>query len=693
MTEQGSAAQGNLVGVDIGGTFTDVVWHDEGGELRQVKLPTTRANPSLGVAAALDHMATAWQVAPQQIRRFMHGTTVATNAVLERRGGRIGLLVTAGFRDTLEIGRQSRRTMYDVKLRPETPVFLAPRALRREVRERIGADGGVVEPLREDDVVAAVDALVAEGVEAIAVCYLFSFLAPAHEQRTAAIIAERHPELLVSLSSEVDPTFREYERTAVTAFDAYIRPVVARYLLDMEARLAEAGVAAPLQVMQSRGGLASAAVARARPVRLFLSGPAAGVVGGQMTGSAAGIDDLITVDIGGTSCDIALIDGGRNLIRQIGDIGGFPVRVPMVDVNAIGAGGGSIAWIDRAGGLRVGPQSAGAEPGPACYGRGGEEATITDASVVLGYVDPGFFAGGTLALDPALAREVVQRKVAGPLGLDVEAAALGMHRVLNAQMAEGIRLATVSRGFDPRRFALLPLGGGGGLHAVALADELGIDRVLVPLLPGVLSAIGLLSAPVEHEATAAFARPLEQLDPAELVAALARLDTVCAALMQTEQVDPATVEIRYAADLCYIGQSHHLEVEFDPAEPETLASRLYAAFREAHDAVYGYAAEAPATLVNLRSVHRAPGAAQGVAADYRPVGGAAVKGRRTIRRADGAVEATVYARQALAAGATVAGPAIFEQADTTTLLPPGWSARVLETGALLLRRDASEAET
>lgn len=676
-----------LIGVDIGGTFTDVVCLAPDGSLRQMKLPTTRGDPSLAAAEALGRMAEAWGVAPGAIGRFIHGTTVATNAVLERRGGRIGLLTTAGFRDVLEVGRQSRRAMYDIRLTPETPAFLAPRSMRREVRERIGADGTVIEPLNEDDVIAAVDALVEAGAEAIAVAYLFSFLDPSHEQRTAELIAKRHPDLMVSLSSAVDPTFREYERTAVTAFDAYIRPVVARYLEAMERRLAEAGVEAPLQVMQSRGGLASAAVARQRPVRLFLSGPAAGVVGGQMTGAAAGLDDLITVDIGGTSCDIALIDGGRNLIRQTGDIGGYPVRVPMVDVQAIGAGGGSIAWIDRGGGLRVGPQSAGAEPGPACYGRGGTEATVTDASIVLGYIDPAYFAGGTLELQPELAREAVARQVAEPLGLTVEEAALGMHRVLNAQMAEGIRLATVSRGFDPRRFALVPLGGGGGLHAAALAEELGVTRVLAPPLPGVLSAIGLLSAPVEHEASAAFAAPLAGLDRDALRATLARLDETCAALMSTERVPATAVTVRYAADVCYIGQSYHLDVPFTLDQPDGLADRIYDDFRRAHDAVYGYAADAPATIVNLRSVHTAPGAAPAAAAAYAPTGGEAVKGTRRIRRVDGTMEATVYERMALQPGARADGPAIFEQADTTTLLPPGWHARVLDTGALLLERE------
>src|SRR6185437_2893971 len=397
---------------------------------------------------------------------------------------------------------------YDLRLKPETPVFLAPGALRKEVQERLTAKGDVLVALDERSVVDAVDALAAEGVEAIAVSYLFSFLNPAHERRTREIVAERHPKLMVSLSSEVDPAFREYERTCVTAFDAYIKPVVGRYLESMEQDLANGGVRTPLQIMQSRGGISSSTIARQRPVRLFLSGPAAGVIGGLEVGRAAGIEDLITVDIGGTSCDIALISRGQPLIRAEGDIGGYSVRVPMVDVNAIGSGGGSIAWIDGAGSLRVGPESAGSEPGPASYGRGGKRATVTDASIVLGYINPDYFAAGSLKLAPELARKAIKEKIADPLKMSVEEAALGIHRVVNAQMAEAIRLVSIGRGIDPRAYTLLPLGGGGSLHATALARELGIRRIAVPPHPGVLSATGLLFAPIEHEVSTAFPRAL-----------------------------------------------------------------------------------------------------------------------------------------------------------------------------------------
>ena len=496
------------IGVDIGGTFTDVVCLDAAGHMRLLKLPTTPRNPSAGAIDAVGVLRRQWGVAPDAIARFVHGTTIATNAVLERKGARIGLITTSGFKDVLEIGRQMRRAMYDLVLKPETPVFLAPGAFRKEVPERVGPAGEVLVPLDETAVARAVGELAAAGVEAIAVCYLFSFVNPAHELRTREIILHLHPELMVSLSSEVDPAFREYERTCVTAFDAYVKPVVGRYLEAMEQDLAGAGVGARLQIMQSRGGVCSSAVARQRPVRLFLSGPAAGVVGALEAARQDGLDDLITVDIGGTSCDVALVSGGIPLNRAESTIAGYSVRVPSVDITTIGAGGGSIAWIDAGGALRVGPELAGSEPGPACYDRGGEAATVTDASLILGYIDPDYFAGGSLKLVPQRAREAVARTIAQPLGMSVEMAALGIHRVLNAQMAEAIRLVSIGRGIDPRGYALLPLGGGGPLHACALARELGMTRIAVPIHPGVLSAAGLLSAPIEHEVSAAFQRDL-----------------------------------------------------------------------------------------------------------------------------------------------------------------------------------------
>jgi N-methylhydantoinase A/oxoprolinase/acetone carboxylase beta subunit len=485
---------------------------------------------------------------------------------------------------------------------------------------------------------------------------------------------------LVSLSSDVDPAFREYERTCVTAFDAYIKPVVADYLANMERGLARAGVTVPLQMMQSRGGLMSSSVARQRPVRLFLSGPAAGVVGGLEAGRAAGFSDVITVDIGGTSCDIALITDGAPLIRGEGMIDGYTVRVPMVDVTAIGSGGGSIAWIDGAGSLKVGPHSAGAEPGPACYGRGGMLPTVTDASVVLGYLDPANFAGGTMPLRPESAHEAIERVVARPLGMTVEQAALGIHRVLNAQMAEAIRLVSIGRGIDPRGYALLPLGGGGPMHACALAEELGISSIVVPAHPGVLSAAGLLGAPVAHEVAAAFPCPLASLDQAALAEALRSLDERCGALMREEGITDA--QITHFADVCYIGQSYHLEVPLDAID----AAAIYNAFLAAHSRVYGHSTKVPAKIVNLRTVHQS--FAGTVATHATAASTFRAPGARTILVGAGAVQATIWQRGAMPPDLTVPGPAIIEQADTTTLVEPDWTARLTSGDALLLERCA-----
>ena len=694
---------GCRIGVDVGGTFTDVVCVRRGRPPLVFKVPSTPANPGEAALAAVERLASEG-VEAGSLGQLAHGTTVATNAVIERRGGRLGIITTEGFRDTLEIGRQMRQQMYEVRLDPQTPVFLAPRAMRLGVRERIGPAGEVIEPLDEGSVRDALDRLVAAGAECIAVCLLFSFVNPEHERRIREIVHAEHPDLEVSLSSEVDPAFREYERTAVTAFDAYIKPTVRRYLAELSERLRGAGVPAPLQVMQSRGGLASADIARGRPVRLFLSGPAAGVIGGQATGAAAGHDDLITLDVGGTSSDIALVSGAKPLIRSEGVIAGFPVRVPMVDVNAIGAGGGSIAWLDDAGGLRVGPRSAGSDPGPACYARGGREPTVTDASVVLGYLDPRYFAGGAVDLDVERARDAIRERIATPLGLGIEDAAAGIHQVVNAQMAEGIRLVSVRQGFDPREFTLVAMGGAGPLHACALAAELAITRVVVPRHPGVLSAAGLLAAPIEHEVSIACAEALAGLSMTPVRRIVADLDAAGRALMEREGLSPDDdTDILHFADVCHVGQGYHLEVPFHPEADDAL-ERLYADFLAAHERVHGHAVEAPARFVNLRAVHRqrmpdAAGVANGdgtgrparteTAAGSGPAGRGASRAHRRVRFPDepAPVETLIAPRDDLAAGDRLSGPAIVEQADTTTLIPPGWTAVAGNGGILTLTPD------
>jgi N-methylhydantoinase A len=675
------------IGVDIGGTFTDIVCRERGGALHVLKVPTTRGDPSQAVIQSIAELAERWGVSADLIGRFAHGTTVATNAVLERKGARIGVLTTAGFRDVLEIGRQLRTDVYRVILDPQAPVFLAPRRYRREIPERLDASGTVLTALDEAAVVKAADELVQEGVEALAISFLFSFRNPAHERRAAELIRKRHPTLALSLSHEVDPAFREYERTVITAFDAYLKPRVDTYLARLGEGLAQAGIDAPLQVMQSRGGLAIAEVARQRPVRLFLSGPAAGVIGGQIVGASAATDDLITIDVGGTSADIALISRRKPMLRSEGVIGGYAVRVGMVDVTTLGAGGGSIAHLDAPGGLRVGPHSAGSEPGPASYGRGGENATVTDASIVLGYLDPDFFAGGRLRLEPAKAVEAIDTKVAKPLGMTTAEAALGIHRVLNAQMAEGIRLVSVRQGIDPRTYALVPLGGAGGIHATALARELGIRRIVVPRLPGVLSAAGLLAAPIEHEITAEFATPISTLDLGALRQKLAEIDRRAGALMAAEKAEAAEVTISYFADVCYIGQSYNLEIPLHPNDADA-AGRLYRDFLEAHDRIYGHSVEIPAKIVGVRTVHRAGGSEVIDEMRFAPTDGPREIGQRKImvEGEPGFVTATVYDRNALPEGFSFAGPAIVQQSDTTTLVEPGWSCMVDGAGNLIVTR-------
>lgn len=679
-----TTAQGYVLGIDIGGTFTDIVCRGPGGEVA-FKLPTTRDDPSRAVGAALAKLETDHAIPPRSITRFVHGTTVATNAIIERAGARTGLIMTEGFGDTIEIGRQMRRQLYDLALKPETPGWLAPGARRAEVTERVGADGSIVTPLDEDSLTAAIERLAAEKVEAVAVCLLFSFADPTHELRVRERLGEMLPDVAVSLSHEVDPAFREYERTVATAFDAHLKPTVDTYLSRLEDDLRTAGCMAPVQVMQSRGGLSGVATARTRPIRLALSGPAAGVIGAASEGWMAGSGDLLSIDIGGTSSDIAMIRGGQSAVSSEADIGGYKVRIPMLDIVTLGAGGGSIAWLDAAGGLRVGPHSAGSEPGPACYGRGGNEPTVTDASVVLGYLDPAYFAGGTLQLDPGLAWQAIEEKIARPMDLSVEAAAAGIHRIVNSHMADGIRLVSLKRGYDPRDFALLGLGGGGGIHAAALADEIGNHRVIIPRRPGVLSAAGLLSAPMEHEVAIAHAGALEDADIAQIRGVVDALHAQASKLMAGDGTDPGSAERQVFADLAYEGQSHTLAVPFAVAEGDAL-ERAYADFEREHERVNGLATGAPGKMVNLRVVHRvaAPPIAELDAFDaVQPRTGA----RRMVHfEGRASVEANVIDRSAIGPEDHFEGPAVIEQFDATTLVPAGWKATAHPDGPLILER-------
>jgi len=651
------------------------------------KVPSTPKDLLDGIGAAVTQVLALAAARPADVERFIHGTTVATNAILEQKGAVTAILTTEGFEDVLELGRMKRSRMYDLAMDPEVPTFLAPRRRRLGIRERLDARGQVLVPLDEDGVRLAVRALRTQAVQAIAVCYLFSFVNPAHERRTREIVAELAPEISVSLSSDVDPTFREYERLCVTAFDAYLGPVVKRYLAGLADTLRGLGVPGVPLIMRSRGGIVSAALAAQQPVTLFLSGPAGGVIGAAFAAERSAVRDFVSLDMGGTSNDVAVVRDGTPLLASEGAIGPYPVRTPMVDVNTIGAGGGSIAWIDAAGGLRVGPRSAGADPGPACYGRGGDEATVTDASVVLGYLNPARFAGGMLALDAAAAERAVAA-IGRRLGVDTVAAAAGIHRVVNARMADQIRLVTIKRGYDPRQFSLVVLGGAGPVHGAALAAEMGMAEVLVPEAPGVLAAFGLLAAAIEHH----HARTLQaRTDVADLDAVnrcLAELDGAGRGRMREEGVAAEQVRVAYAADMRYVGQAYELEVPIVVPVTRERMPEILAAFHAVHERVYGYArTQQPVEFVNFRAVHTFPLPRPVVTPAARSTGTLA-DARLGERRAHfgSFMPTTIYERARLPLGARLEGPAIVEQSDTTTVIPPGVTALVDDAGNLRLRR-------
>src|SRR5215475_5649683 len=676
------------IAVEIGGTFTDIVCLQDQQRLYLTNVPSTPHDLVQGVQQGVARVLVLAGQPTMAVERFIHSTTIATNAILEQKGAITGILMTAGFEDVLEIGRQKRSQMYDLFLDPETPSFLAPRRQRVGIRERLDARGSVLQPLDEAQVVQAVATLQQRyGVQAVAVCYLFSFINPAHELRTRELIVQNFPDLTVSLSSEIDPVFREYERVCVTAFDAYARPIVEVYMQRLAEALSAMGIRVTLQVMQSRGGLTSAQTAMDRPVTMLLSGPAAGVIGGRFAGAQSHLRDLITLDIGGTSCDVALVHEGKPLLSREGRMARYPLRVPMVDVSAVGAGGGSLAWLDSSGGLRVGPQSAGAVPGPACYGRGGTVPTVTDASVVLGYLNPHYFAGGDVTLQVDKAYQVVH-DMAARLHMTSEALAAGMHHILNACMVDEIRLVSVRRGYDPRQFALVALGGAGPVHGGRLAAMLSIPTTVVPVAPGVLSAFGLLVANLEHDQSRTFVVKADEVDVERIIQVLAELDLLGQKKMQRDHVPPQLVHVSHAADLRYVGQSYELEVPLPEVLDATCRAQAVAAFHAAHQQVYGHNRPTHAVeFVNLRSVHSAPlprpqltmpassGSLKTACQGMRP---AYFDEYRAYR------DTPIYRRDLLPLGTQFDGPAIVEQPDTTTVVYPGFTCRVDDVGNLLL---------
>ncbi|HUI34783.1 MAG TPA: hydantoinase/oxoprolinase family protein [Stellaceae bacterium] len=672
------------IGIDVGGTFTDLVAVGPGGEATLAKVPSTPQDPSLGVLDGLAALAAKLgrerAALLAQTERIVHGTTVATNALLELKGARTGLLTTEGHRDVVEMREGLKDDRYNLRLPP--PEQLVPRHLRLGVRERLRPDGRVELPLDSASLAEAMDVLKQARVESVAVCYFHAWRDAAHERTTAAALARALPDAYVSLSSSVLPQIKEFERVSTTIVNAYVGPVLSRYLARLEARLGEAGYRGPTLVIQSHGGVAPIAEAGRLAAGGVLSGPAGGVAGSVHAARLSGQKNLIPFDMGGTSTDICLVVDGEAALVGDRKIGGHKIALNSLDIASIGAGGGSIAWVDAGGILHVGPESAGAVPGPACYGQGGAAATVTDANLVLGYLDPERFLGGARRLDKAAAEAAVDR-IAARLGIERLAAAHGIHRIVNTNMAEGVRLVSVRRGVDPRRFALFSFGGAAGLHATDIARQLGLSRVIVPRVAAVLSAWGMLATDLRFEVSKSHVGDTSALDGAAVKRLFDAMEAEGMARLRASFAGPArasrSVDMRYGEQVFEVAVPLD-GVDWSVADP---LPQIVERFHRRHEALYTYAMpEQESVLVNARVT--VSGVLEELPQEPRlaATSPAPPLTTRQIYLDGGWIDAAVYDFEALAAGQRIAGPAIVESATTTVLLRPGDSASVTEHGWL-----------
>jgi len=691
------------VASDVGGTFTDSIAYDtEAQQFCVSKIPTTPENRAVGTVNGLKLALQALDVDGSVVGYVGHGMTTATNAIIQRTGARVAFVTNEGFRDLLEIGRQNRPRLYDYRTVRTPPI--ARRADRYTVRGRLNERGEEITPLDEAGLVTLAQRINASDVEAVAVCFLHAYANAAHEQRAKAILTSHLQGRYVCTSTELIREFREYERSSTTALNAYLVPVMDRYLGSLQALLEDPidglGLAAdtPVMVMEASGGLMTLPSARAKPVHTVLSGPAGGVVSAAEISRRAGYPDIVTMDMGGTSTDISLIIGGKPQVTTQAELEGMPIRVPVVDINAIGAGGGSIASIDAGGALVVGPRSAEAVPGPACYGRGGLEPTVTDANLALGRLGSETALGGDMRLDLAAAQAALESHVGAPLQLHVSAAAAGVIRVANANMERGIRVVSVERGHDPRDFALVPFGGAGPLHAGDVAESLGIPVVLVPPAPGILCAMGILMSDLRHDLVITRLMALSAIDADQLHAELKPLQREAETLLAADRVDASDRHIETMVDVRYVGQSYELSLDVAPGmQIATLAS----AFHQAHAQKFGHSdADAAVEIVNLRVLavgKRPPFTLPQVAKGGPAVIAAALIGERELYfpgsagHADGAWQSTpIYDRTALQAGNKFSGPAVIEEVSSTTLVRPNDRVEVDAIGNLIITIGTAE---
>jgi len=687
------------LGIDIGGTFTDIVVYDSqtGRQFNRKEL-TTHGDPSLGVMTGIDRLLAEDGVAPAEVGRVVHATTLFTNALIERKGAVTGLITTQGFRDTLEIGRERKYELYDIKITKPRP--LVPRHLRLEVPERLNPDGSVHRPLDEAALLAAAAQLIERGAESLAVTFLHSYANPVHERRALTLLAERFPTLALSASIDVAPEIREYERSSTTACNAYVKPLAERYLSMLAARIAARGIAAPLLLMLSNGGLTNIGEAKRSPVQLLESGPAAGALVAAHLGAQDGGKHVLAFDMGGTTAKLSVIDDGKPKVAYRFEAGrekrfiegsGLPIRISTLELIEIGAGGGSIAQTDAIGLLKVGPQSAGSEPGPAAYGQGGTRPTVTDADFVLGYLDPQFFAGGTMRIDMA-AVDAAFAPLCAATGLARTALAWGIHDVVNENMANAARVHIAEHGKDPRIYALLSTGGAGPVHAYYVARKLGLKTLIVPRSAGVASALGLLIAPARVDRVATVARELARIEWPDLEGVFARLESEARQVLEETGLPSGAARIERLADMRYVGQASELVVPL-PAGPYAAAAR--AGFQQAFEQSYVAAfsrtpPNTPVEIINVRvtAVLEVPGSAAAMQA-AAGASGDPVKGRRPayFPERGGHVPTTVYDRYKLAAGQVFDGPAIVEERESTLIVGPEGRFEVAASGSIIVTID------
>ena len=686
-------------GIDIGGTFTDVVFIGSDGTLLVKKVASSPEDYSLAVLQGLTEGIAELGTTAASISEVSHGFTVATNAILERKGGKTALVTTEGFRDVLEISRIRTPRLYDMYYQKPPP--LVEGCLRFEVTERVNFRGEVLVPLDISSVEEVAARIADEGVRSVAISLMHSYANPEHESAVARAISKRIPEASLSVSSELLPEMREYERTSTTVINAYVRPVVQRYLTRLSEKTREMGIGVPLTIMQSNGGLAPASLAADKPMYCIESGPAAGVVGAYQLGKRLGLRDIMTFDMGGTTAKASIIEDGQMLRAPEYEVGGgmtaghrllkgsgYVLRVPAIDLAEVSAGGGSIAWVDRGGALQAGPSSAGAVPGPACYGAGGEEPTVTDANVALGYLNPEHLLGGDFSIEADKARAALSDRVAGPLGLSDMEAAYGVHLLVNSNMGRALRAVSTERGRDSRRFVLMAFGGGGPIHAAGLAEMLGITRVVVPPSPGVFSAFGLLFADVEHHFVRTHFKAFAEMDLDQANGILTGLLDSGERLLSEEGFDEAHRQMVTQVDMKYVGQTSELTVNMGRTRfSEAAIEDLAAAFEIEHDKTYGYSVDDPLQLVNIRVLARGISEEPRVPENLTVRSGVAVESERQVYFAGrhGWLNTPVIG-QAQLDGAHSRGPLVVEEYDSTTVVPPGWQASVDPLGNITLEK-------